>query len=135
MIARYIDAFTIKERTSKEERCVAIDPEAKRQVKTLKMLTWYYVIHDASLATQQYGERTMISELFRIFLDAGTGRTPYRNIFPHAFRRDLDTAEHDSKAVARVVCDLLSSLTERQVIRLYHRLSGRNSGSILDFIV
>jgi dGTPase len=135
MIGRYIDAFKIKERSDRNERYVEIDSEAQRQVKTLKMLTWYYVIHDSSLATQQFGQRSMISSLFKTFVKAGTDRSPYRNIFPHAFRRDLDEAKGEPKQVARVVCDLLSSLTERQVIRLHQRLSGGDRGSVLEALV
>ena len=81
MISRYIDAFKIKARIDQKGRYVEIDAEAQRQVKTLKMLTWYYVIYDVSLTTQ----RLMISSLFITFLEAVTDRTPYRNIFPQRF--------------------------------------------------
>jgi len=56
----------------------------------LKALTWFYVIYNSALATQQFAQREIIVKLFQIFLEAGTSRKEERlNIFPFAFRDEI----------------------------------------------
>lgn len=129
LIGEYIDAFRIGVSGAP---WVEIDPQRERQVKMLKLLTWHYVIYNPSLATQQYGQRKMIRELFEIFHKAGSEPSK-RNleIFPFAVRDEVESAAGDRCRVARVVTDLIGSMTERQVVEIYQRMSGVALGSIL----
>ena len=118
---------------------VKIVPEYRLAVKILKELTWEYVIDNPALATQQYGQRKLISDLFFIFQDAAL-KSDF-NIFPPMFsehmRAALPTMGDDAKKreIARTVSDYISGMTERQAIEIHQRLTGASLGSVLDPVV
>lgn len=121
------------------DSCVEIDHQYRLEVKILKELTWEYVINNPALATQQYGQRKLISDLFGIFLDAASNSD--FNIFPPMFseymRETLHTMNGDDKKreIARTVSDYISGMAERQVIEIHQRLTGASLGSVLDPVV
>ena len=43
------------------------------------------------------------------------------------------TAKDSPDLVTRVVTDLLAGMTEQGMVKLYHRLTGIDMGSVLDF--
>jgi len=55
-------------------------------------------------------------------------------IFPPGFREAIEQAR-DSDEIRRYIVDLIASLTERQAIDTFRRLTGVSSGSVLDYIV
>ena len=70
LIGEYIAAFTIN--PLGKEGSAQIDSRRHQQVKILKALTWHYVIHNPALAAQQFGQRKMIRELLKMYVNAGT---------------------------------------------------------------
>jgi dGTPase len=101
----------------------------------LKALTWFYVIYNPALATQQYGQRRIIRELFEIFGNAAVAtKDDERNIIPFAFRDEMLSAREDPGLVIRVVTDLLAGMTEQGMVKLYRRLTGIDMGSVLDYV-
>ena len=92
----------------------------------LKGLTWQYVIESQALITQRYGHQQLVRSLFGILCEAGA-REKDRRIFP-AFYRELLGATPDNATVVRTVADLISSMTESQVIAMHHRLTGISLG-------
>jgi dGTPase len=99
----------------------------------LKALTWFYVIYNPALATQQFGQRKMIRELFEIFGNAASANDEQElNIIPFAFRDEIYESKHDSAALTRIVTDMISGMTEQSLTKLYRRLTGVDMGSILD---
>jgi dGTPase len=92
------------------------------------------VIYNPALATQQFGQRKMIRELFDIFANAATSKEEQeRNIIPFAFRDEIDEQKENSAALTRIVTDMISGMTEQGLMKLYRRLTGVDMGSILDY--
>ena len=60
----------------------------------LKELVWTYVIEAPALATQQYGQRRIIRELFPIFLDAAKKPEGHK-IFPAFYQERLRSSLED----------------------------------------
>lgn len=117
-----------------DEPFVEIKPLQKMQVRILKALTWFYVIYNPALATQQFGQRKMIRELFDIFGNAASANDEQeRNIIPFAFRDEIHDNKQDSSALTRIVTDMISGMTEQGLAKLYLRLTGIHMGSILDY--
>ncbi|MGA9511300.1 MAG: dNTP triphosphohydrolase, partial [Candidatus Sulfotelmatobacter sp.] len=133
LIGQFVDAITLQVPSGSANRFVAIRPLQKMQVGVLKALTWFYVIYNPSLATQQYAQRKMIRELFEIFHNAAVSKKDEnRNIIPFAFRDDLLERRADVDFVTRTVTDLIAGMTDQGLVKLYRRLSGVEIGSILD---
>ena len=141
LIKLYVtDTFKLREPDSNNGRCIEIMREYEMSVKILKELTWEYVINNPALATQQYGQRNLISDLFRIFQDAAS-KSDF-SVFPPMFSEHLqDTlpkmARDDDRKreIARSVADYISGMTERQAIEIHQRLTGVALGSLLDPVV
>jgi dGTPase len=120
--------------TEPNQRFVEIKNPQSLQVRILKALTWFYVIYNPALATQQYGQKKMIRELFEIFGNAAVAtKEEERNIIPLAFRDEISDNKGNSAALTRIVTDMVSGMTEQGLIKLYRRLTGIDMGSILDY--
>ena len=137
LISRYITrAVDLNEPGGSGVTCVTIDPELEAEVYILKQLTWEYVITAPSLSTQQYGQRRLIEDLFRILIDA-VSKSDF-SIFPPRYREHLEEAlrPQDNRIPdndkARIVSDYISGMTEREAISLHQRLTGMTLGSVLD---
>ena len=70
-IVRYVKAFSIRA-TEGAVPTSHILPDAQREIDLLKQLTWYYVIKNPALASQQAGQRKIIRDLFAEFRKAAT---------------------------------------------------------------
>jgi dGTPase len=132
LIARYINAVKLGFVGSSCR--VEIDTGLKDEVTMLKELVWTYVIEAPALASQQYGQRTIISALFGIFFDAAVSHSRQK-IFPAYYRERLEQAEDDDTEKRRICIDLLAGMTETQAINVYHRLTGSVLGSALEDIL
>jgi dGTPase len=107
---------------------IRINSAMEKEVIMLKQLTWHYVILNPALATQQHGQRTVIRNLFGIFLDASETQSK-RTLLPFAFREMLDQVPQQGRA--RIVCDYIAGMTERQAFALHSKLMGIHPGSAL----
>jgi dGTPase len=135
LIGKYVDALQLKVPTNHQEAFVIISSQQKTEVTLLKALTWFYVIYNPALATQQFAQRKMIAELFEIFLEAGISHKEERlNIFPFAFRDDVREQEWNPKRIKRLVSDMIASMGDEEIVRLYRRITGVSLGSALDHV-
>jgi dGTPase len=101
---------------------VEIDDAATDETTILKQLTWHYVIQRSDLATLQHGQQRMIQELFEVFfLKIQERKWKY---FPEGFGQLIQ--DNPDVNAARWTADYISGLTERQVRRLYQRITGRD---------
>lgn len=137
-IAEYVAAFSLRAPTPTNGAFVKIEPQAKKEVTMLKELTWNYVIHNPALATQQVGFKRIVTTLFDRLFSAASKKKDL-NVFPPLYRDALTVVlvERQGKkalnaAIARIILDVVSSMTERQALRMYGRLEGTDPGSILD---
>jgi dGTPase len=135
LIGQFVEAIELHVPSSDSELFVKIRPLQRLQVRVLKALTWFYVIYNPALATQQYGQRKIIRDLFEIFGNAAVAtKDQERNIIPFAFRDEMQTAKDNPKLIARAVTDLLAGMTEQGMVKLYRRLTGIDMGSVLDYV-
>lgn len=139
MISHYVSAISLDTRAAVDPTAsrVAIARSPEQEVTMLKELTWFYVINNPALATQQYGQRHVIRTLFEIFEKAATDDN--LNMFPTPSRELLERIErqrtmHKSQKQRnrlRVVVDLLAGLTEQQALSMYQRVQAIAPGSAL----
>lgn len=111
---------------------VQIRGAARDQVNILKQLTRVYVIENPALETQQYGQRRIVRELFEIdtgILDSGDDM----GVFPPSHREDIETTDEYEERI-RIVADLISSMTEQQLLKTHQRLTGLSPSSVMDVI-
>ncbi len=138
LVNQYVNAIKLQTPTAASERRVKIEDPAEIELFVLKQLTWHYVINNTALASQQYGQRRIISQLFEIFNDAAESRQ--LDIFPVSYRERLtqlirDDQYDDKEQRIRIVADLLAGMTEQQAVAMYQRLTGVSFGTVMDTIV
>ena len=136
LIRRYVtDSVHLQRPAESGGRGVSINEVFLREVAALKRLTWVYVIEAPALATQQYGQRRLIADLFDILTSAAAEND--FGVFPPRFSESLRDAipnagSHADREIARTVSDYISGMTEREAVELHRRLSGASLGSVLD---
>ena len=134
LIGQFLNAIELQRPSNGNQPFVKISRNQRLQVRMLKGLTWFYVIYNPALATQQYGQRKIIRELFDIFRNAATSsKDEERNIIPFAFRDAVRDAASDNSRV-RLVADLIAGMTEQGLVKLHKRLTGVDMGSVLDHV-
>jgi dGTPase len=134
LISKYVTAVEIANDPD-EYPLLKIPPYLRAQVDVLKELTWFYVIDNRSIKTQQHGQRMVVKNLFKIYLNAGVSEySDVRGILPESQKEQLGRAETKEQQV-RVVADLISSMTEQQLMMTHRKLTGIELGSITDLIV
>lgn len=133
LIGKYISGSVSLERDDSGSVFLAINPEHAAEVKILKALTRYYVIESPSLLALRFGQRALIRSLFELFCKAAKdGDT---SIFPLYFRDKLERMSSESRGVKRIVADLISGMSEAQVVAVHQRLTGFSLGSALDMYI
>ena len=139
IIGRYVQSSKLDESDSGDHQLVVLeDEQLMKELLIFKQLPWHYVIDGAALASQQYGQRRIIGELFDIFyreIKAGS-----RRLFPEGYREQLNISPRVGQAAgkedhARVVADLVAGMTEPQAIAMHHRLTGVSLGTVMSSIV
>jgi dGTPase len=98
----------------------------------LKELTWYYVITNPALATQQHGYKVVIKGFFESLLTAITERN--WAVFPPGVS-ELLVDNSPSPENKRIVVDYIASMSEPYALELYRRLMGISIGSFFKNIV
>ena len=138
LIGRYIRAIQLQVSSETSGRRVNIEKQAEIELFVLKQLTWHYVINNPALATQQYGQRRIVGELFDILNDAA--EKGELDIFPVSFRERMgELLENDGYNLkeerVRIIADLISGMTEQQIVAIHQRLTGVSLGTVMDSIV
>jgi dGTPase len=129
LIQDYVNALSLADPQDNNGCAVTITSEARKEVVMLKELTWYYVINNHALTTQQRGQKQIITTLFEVYRQAAEdGET---NLFSEGAREQIERATTPEEC-ARVIADVIASMSEAQVIRLYQRFTGASLGSVLD---
>lgn len=129
LIGQYVRAANLNE--TLEGPAVSINSSSADEVRLLKYFARHYVIGLPALHAQQYGQKRIICELFKIFLTEG--KAGNLKLFPARLRYIWDDRTNEKNA--RLAADCVASLTENEAYQLYHRLTGSNSGLVLDPIV
>ena len=119
LITQFIAGKAIRLSEPSEKCSVTIHPDIRLQVELLREVTHYYVIGHPRVVSVREGQREMLRKLFEMYVDVLDGK---RNqaLLPQA---TLDRLESDD-GPRRLVADLLTGMTERQVIQTYQRSMG-----------
>jgi dGTPase len=128
LITVYMEALRLEDSETDGKIDLVIEETAADQVEVLKALTWEYVVGRPSLAVMQHGHMTVVSFLYEEYYKAEKGDV---RIIPPAFRHRVEKDMTDG-ARSHLALDLVSSLTERDAIELYRRMTGVAPGSLLD---
>jgi dGTPase len=138
LIGTYIRSATLK-RTADPGKRLEIPSEYFAQIFMLKELTWYYVIMNPGLKTQQYGQKKIIKGLFDFYNKAAIDRDG--SLLPVRGKEMLQPLIVGTPAAAnlpafcaRLASDIVASLTEQEAVSMYHRIAGISPGSVFDFI-
>ncbi|MEM8977300.1 MAG: dGTP triphosphohydrolase [Pseudomonadota bacterium] len=102
------------------------------EVLVLKQITRKYILSNPSLIAQQKGQQKIIEFLFEQLREDSKGKTRPPQYLPNRLTYLWDLSNQRKE---RFVCDCIASLTERECVALFGRLSGSASGSVLDPIV
>jgi dGTPase len=120
LVHRYINGVELRKSGSRVE--VVINPEFVKEVAILKQLTWTYVIEAPALATQQAGQKEVITKLFHVYADAAKSPNHW-NLFPPYYREQLEKSASETEKI-RTVVDLIAGMTERLAVEKYTQLLG-----------
>lgn len=142
LIGGYVRAIKLNPKgIAKGVRRVTIPRQDQFEVDLLKQLTWHYVILNPALAAQQYGQRSIVRDLFTIFLEAANApsSSSIRRVLPNAFGSALADLEASGGPISRqrirIAADAVAGLTEQQALDMHRRLCGYDARSVLDPIV
>jgi len=147
LVSRYLNSSDqedpefvhLKNRRGEEGYCLHIDRRYREQVWILKELTYYYVISDSTLVGQQRGERHVIEELFEALFEETGQDNLDSSAIPSPYRDWLEEEEDQWPSSihrrARIVADMIATMTEPQAVTLHKRLTGDTPGSLQDEIV
>jgi dGTPase len=109
------------------------------QMRFLQDLVWRFVIHNPRLATQQRGQRKVISELFAVYrkavLDGDQALVPAA--YRHVLKKIHDgrgVGGPDSVQVTRLAVDIVAGFTDKQAAVMFCRLTGSAFGSVTDLL-
>jgi dGTPase len=134
LVNRYITAVSLVA-SGYGEDAMSIADFALEEVAVLKGLTWFYVINSRSLAAQRRGQQRLVHQVFSDLMEAALSIKEIDwAIFPEYYRERLvEGASDDDKP--RIVADVISGMSEAQLIGLHQRLTGTELGSSKDPIL
>lgn len=128
LIGKYVRALNLIE--TAEGVAVKIGQASADEVRVLKQIARQYVIGLPALHAQQFGQKEVVRKLFDVFLN--DSRNGSARFIPMRLRHIWHIPD---TTPARAAADCLSSLTENEAFQLHRRLTGIETGSILDPVV
>jgi dGTPase len=140
---QYQPTVAVKPRDGSKGYRLEKEDEIKREVWVLRKLTEFYVLRDSALMGQQRGEEEVIRELYHALYseiahnDGDLGFSAVSEPFStwlNGWQRP-ETMDTDELYWARIVADIIATLTEQQALQLYRRLTGQSPGSLQDRII
>lgn len=131
LVGKYVETAQLE-----EDGLLSEPPETTFELDVLKELTWRYVIDRPGLGSQQAGQRRVVATLYKELRDAVMD-DKRRSLLPMGAREEaeelLGQQQITLASAARIACDAVSRLTERDALLLHGRVTGMNLGSVLDF--
>lgn len=138
LITHFFEGIALSRKPEEDGAYVTIEPSIRMELDLLKLLTREYVLPHHGLAAEEHGQQEMIRYLFRIFWESVQDDQSPR-LLPPRYAEQVDevrrTHQHGNKASllrARIVVDIIAEMTETQATRMYLRLKGFSSRSLLD---
>jgi dGTPase len=134
-----IQIFVQSVQVGKKDGAFSLNRNKERnlQMNFLHHLVKKYVIYNSRLASQQYGQKKIISTLFETYQNAI--KDDDLNLIPAKFLQH-GSLDHLSKDVdaeqqkVRLAVDIVASMSEPEAVTMYRRLTGIEPGSVMDYI-
>ena len=138
LIGGYVSAITLRQCPNQDNQWVEMACRKRVSLFVFKQLIWHYVIENADLATQQYGQRRIVRDLFDIFNCAAAEKR--LQLFPERHRESLEEiadkcGSHTNKERIRIVTDFIAGMTDQQAVSMHQRLTGVSLGTVMNSIV
>ena len=127
LIRRYVTDVQLVQDGDNIDFVGAASKELRHEVNFLRGLVWYYVIERPELRLQQEGQLRIVSDLFEKYHEAA--RDGKRAMLPIAMAEAIDSDVPHTRATA----DFIASLTERQAVALWGKMSGIDQRSLRDY--
>lgn len=128
LIGRYLNAVRLQIENGAWRLVLHDGDQARHEVELMKELVWYYVIDKPPLRTLQHGQVRIITDLFKTYRDAAISED--LAVLPVSMR---DAVEGGVEPV-RAAADAVASLTERQAVLLWRRVTGAaGQGTLRDY--
>lgn len=120
-------------------RWLSIPDILQNEVLLLKSITEKYVFNHPTLLAQEKGYEKIIGTVWDCLYEAASEGGRNIEMIPPPFKQNIkathQNTEDPERKRARFVADLIASMTEKQVIKYYERLSGQSIGSIRDRVI
>jgi dGTPase len=129
---RYILAVKCDEKNN-ELRLGPEGPEYEMELTMLKCLMRFYVFSNPVLLPQQYGQRRIISDLFRYFFEA-TQSNRTASVLPTRVRELFDEDDSPNRG-ARAAADTIAGMTELEAVAMHRVVTGTDPGRIRGRII
>jgi dGTPase len=126
LITRYVSRIRVHQEWREPTGYLRIPLRRRAEVAMLKQLVWIYVINNPDLAAEQEGQQKILRRLFEVYLEFATNKRRWPRL-PSRYREQLEglsNADGGGQTPARVVADLIASMTEQQAATNYARMMG-----------
>jgi dGTPase len=136
-----IDLYLTVEKGSDGLYQLIVSDKLKGHIDILQDLTVHFVIRNSTLMGQQRGQRQIIRELFQALYDEAGVSDLQESAIPKPYSDALKKEPKESgfdnsqEQRARIVADMISSMTEIQAVEFHKRLTGDSPGSLQDAIL
>ena len=131
LVNRFIGSITI----AVDERCPKTSPvtmasEALLEVAVLKRTVYETLIKSDRFRVQAIRARRILKFLFSELVGARVPESRSADLLPVDWRERFNQASLDTSARARVVCDFIAGMTDRQAVETYSALASPSFRSI-----
>ncbi|WP_150466920.1 dGTP triphosphohydrolase [Francisella sp. SYW-9] len=104
---------------------VYLNDEIRKQVEVLKKYILFKIIKSPKLNVLRYRGREIISEIFDILMNSDVDESLLPDDIGAIFYNT-----HNAQGKARIICDYISSMTDRYIIELYNQFKSDPSSMI-----
>jgi dGTPase len=104
---------------------VYLNDQIRKQVEVLKKYILFKIIKSPKLNVLRYRGREIISEIFDILISSDTNESLLPDDIGAIFYNT-----HNAQGKARIICDYISSMTDRYIIELYNQFKSDPSSMI-----
>lgn len=112
---------------------LSVDPKVNEVCQVHKRVAIDLIFRSAQLQEIEFKGGRILGKLFNTYTEHGLGRSARSlQIIPEPYATWLRNARREEERL-RLICDLVSGMTDGQAIRIYRRLFEPDFGSLIDY--